>query len=85
MRNKEVALEMLKNKLYQLKLEEQESILKSISGEASNIDFGSQIRSYVLEPYKLVKDNRSKYESTDPLKVLDGDIMPLIESVLKTK
>ena len=85
LRNKEVALEMLKNKLYQLKLEEQESILKSISGEASNIDFGSQIRSYVLEPYKLVKDNRSKYESTDPLKVLDGDIMPLIESVLKTK
>jgi len=85
LRNKEIALQLLKNKLYQLKLEEQEQKLKSISGTVSNIDFGNQIRSYVLEPYKLVKDHRSKFESTDPLKVLDGDIMPVIESVLKAK
>ncbi len=83
LRNKEIAMEMLKNKLYQLKLEEQDNKIKSINGEVSNIDFGSQIRSYILEPYKLVKDNRSKFESVDPYKILDGDIKTLIESVLK--
>ena len=85
LRNKEIALELLKNKLYQKELEKQESLKKSINGEVSNIDFGSQIRSYILEPYKLVKDHRSKYESTDPLKVLDGDIMPFIKSALQLK
>lgn len=85
LRNKETAMQLLKNKLYLKQMEEQEAKLKSINGEVSNIDFGSQIRSYILEPYKLVKDNRSKFESTDPLKVLDGDIMPFIESVLKTQ
>jgi len=85
LRNKEVAMQLLKNKLYQLKLEEQEKELKNITGSVSNIDFGSQIRSYVLEPYKLVKDHRSKFENTDPLKVLDGDIKTLIESILKLK
>lgn len=83
LRNKETAMAMLKNKLYLKELEEQEEKLKNINGEVANIDFGSQIRSYILEPYKLVKDNRSKFESTDPLKVLDGDLMPFIESVLK--
>ena len=85
LRNKEIALELLKNKLYQKELEKQESLKKSINGEVSNINFGSQIRSYILEPYKLVKDHRSKYESTDPLKVLDGDIMPFIKSALQLK
>ena len=82
LRNKEIAMELLKNKLYQKELEKQESLKKSIQGDVSTIDFGSQIRSYVLEPYKLVKDHRSKYESTDPAKVLDGDLMPFIKSVL---
>lgn len=85
LRNKETALKMLKNKIYQQKLEEQEMELKKINGEVTNIDFGSQIRSYILEPYKLVKDHRSNFESTDPLKVLDGDIKPFMESVLKIK
>ena len=76
---------MLKNKIYQQKLEEQEMELKKINGEVTNIDFGSQIRSYILEPYKLVKDHRRNFESTDPLKVLDGDIKPFMESVLKIK
>jgi len=83
LRNKETAIKMLKNKLYQQRLEEQEAEIKKINGDVSNIDFGSQIRSYVLEPYKLVKDHRSNFESTDPLKVLDGDIKPFMESVLK--
>ena len=85
LRNKEVALEMLKNKLYEKKLQEQEEKFASIAGENSNIDFGSQIRSYILEPYKLVKDHRSKFESADPNKVLDGDIKGFIESILKLK
>ena len=85
LRNKEIAMQLLKNKLYQKELLEQEKKKKEISGEISNIDFGSQIRSYILEPYKLVKDHRSKYESCDPDKVLDGDIMPFIKSVLKLK
>ncbi len=85
LRNKEVAMEMLKNKLYEQKLLEQEEHIKKVTGEVTNIDFGSQIRSYVLEPYKLVKDHRSKLEINDPFKVLDGDLMPLIESVLKIK
>ena len=83
LRNKEIAMELLKNKLYQKELAEQEKLKKEVAGDVSNIDFGSQIRSYILEPYKLVKDHRSKYESTDPVKVLDGDIMPFIKNVLK--
>ncbi len=85
LRNKEIAMQILKNKLYQQLVEEQEKEKKNITGDVSNIDFGSQIRSYILEPYKLVKDHRSKYECTDPYKVLDGDIKELIESVLKIK
>ena len=85
LRNKEIAMEILKNKLYQQELREQEKRKQEVTGVVSSIDFGSQIRSYILEPYKLVKDHRSKYESTDPDKVLDGDIMPFIKSVLKQK
>ncbi len=85
LRNKEIAMEILKNKLYQQREEQKNAEIKNITGDISNIDFGSQIRSYILEPYKLVKDHRSKYEDTDPLKVLDGDILPLMESVLKIK
>lgn len=85
LRNKEVAMKMLKNKIYQQKLEEQEAEIKRINGDVSNTTFGSQIRSYILEPYKLVKDHRSNYESTDPIKVLDGDVKAFMESVLKLK
>ena len=85
LRNKEIAMQMLKNKLYQKELEEQEQKVKSINGDVVDTSFGNQIRSYILEPYKLVKDHRSKFESNDPDKVLDGDIMPFIESVLKLK
>lgn len=85
LRNKEVAMQLLKNKLYEQQLLAQEEQVKSFTSDVSNIDFGSQIRSYILEPYKLVKDHRSKFESTDPFKVLDGDVMPFILSVLKIK
>ena len=85
LRNKEIAMELLKNKLYQQQLKEQEKLKKKVSGDVSNIEFGNQIRSYVLEPYKLVKDHRTKYEDTDPIKVLDGNIMPFIMEELKIK
>ncbi len=85
LKNKEQAMKMLKNKLYQIEVEKKEAEANHIKGEVVNINFGSQIRSYVLEPYKLVKDNRSNYESTSPDKILDGDIKEMIESVLKSK
>ena len=85
LRNKEIAINILKNKLYQQQVEKRNKEIKNITGDNSNIEFGNQIRSYILEPYKLVKDHRSKYEDNDPFKVLDGDILPLMESVLKIK
>lgn len=84
-KNKETAMKVLKSKLYQLELEKQELELNKIKGINSNIDFGSQIRSYVLEPYTLVKDSRTNYETAQADKVLDGDIMPFILAILKNK
>ena len=85
LRNKERAMEMLKSKLYKLELDKKQEELDKVKGVVSSINFGSQIRSYVLEPYTLVKDYRSNYETSAALKVLDGDIMPVIESVLRIK
>ena len=85
LRNKERAMEMLKSKLYKLELDKKQEELDKVKGAVSSINFGSQIRSYVLEPYTLVKDYRSNYETSAALKVLDGDIMPVIESVLRIK
>ena len=81
--NKEQAMKVLKNKLYLKKLEEQEKELNEIKGVQSNIDFGSQIRSYVLHPYSMVKDHRTGVETSNTTKVLDGDIDLFIESNLK--
>ena len=81
--NKEQAMQVLKSKLYQIELQKQQEEMDKIKGASSNIDFGSQIRSYVLEPYTLVKDQRSGYETSQAAKVLDGEINDIIESVLK--
>ena len=81
--NKEQALKVLKNKLLLRKIEEQEQELNKIKGEQSNIDFGSQIRSYVMHPYSMVKDHRTNIETSNVGKVLDGDIDLFIESNLK--
>lgn len=83
--NKEQAMKVLKSKLYNLALEEKEKEIARLKGITSGIDFGSQIRSYVLEPYTLVKDTRSGYEATEATKVLDGEVLPFIESILKQK
>ena len=81
--NKEQAMKVLKNKLLLIKLEEQEKELQGIKGEQSNIDFGSQIRSYVMHPYSMVKDHRTNEETSNVGKVLDGEIDLFIESNLK--
>ena len=82
-RNKETAMNVLKNKLYKLELEKREKELNSIKGENLDINFGSQIRTYTLHPYSLVKDHRTNTEVSDPEKVLDGDIDVFISANLK--
>lgn len=81
--NKEQAMKMLKNKLYILELEKEQEKIKSIKGENTSINFGSQIRSYILEPYKMVKDHRSGYQSNEPEKILDGNIKDMLIYNLK--
>ena len=81
--NKEQALRVLKNKLLLMKIEAQEEELNRIKGNQSEINFGSQIRSYVLHPYSMVKDHRTNVETSNVTKVLDGDIDLFIESNLK--
>ncbi len=81
--NREQALKVLKSKLLLKKLEEQEKELNQLKGTQMNIEFGSQIRSYVMHPYSMVKDHRTQVETSNVSKVLDGDINMFIESNLK--
>ena len=81
--NREQALKVLKSKLLLRKLEEQEKELNQLKGTQMNIEFGSQIRSYVMHPYSMVKDHRTQVETSNVSKVLDGDINIFIESNLK--
>ena len=81
--NKEQALKVLKNKLLLLKIEEQEKELNQIKGDQKNIEFGSQIRSYVMHPYSMVKDHRTNAETSNVTKVLDGDLDMFIKENLK--
>ena len=82
-RNKEIALNVLKNKLYQLELEKREKELNEFKGENTEINFGSQIRTYTMHPYSLVKDHRTNYETGNVTKVLDGDLDEFINEYLK--
>ena len=82
-RNKEIAMNVLKNKLYQLELEKRENELHNIKGENKDINFGSQIRTYTMHPYSLVKDHRTNTENTNVSKVLDGDIDEFINDNLR--
>ncbi|MDF2535093.1 MAG: peptide chain release factor 2 [Bacillales bacterium] len=84
-KNRDTAMKMLKAKLYQLKIEEQERELAEIRGEQKEIGWGSQIRSYVFMPYQLVKDHRTDAESGNVQAVMDGDIDSFIHSFLRLK
>ena len=81
--NKETCMNVLRGKLKLLEIEKQQKEMNSIKGESSETSFGSQIRSYVMHPYSLVKDHRTGYETSNVLRVLDGDIEGFIESYLK--
>ena len=82
--NKAVAMKVLKSKLFEMEEARQQQALDAIRGERKSIDFGSQIRSYVLHPYKLVKDLRTDFETSAAEAVLDGAIDQFIESYLLT-
>jgi peptide chain release factor 2 len=84
-KNRDVAMKVLRARLYDLKLKEQQSKLESIGGVKKDIAFGSQIRSYVLQPYQMVKDHRTRYEEGQVYKVLDGDVEPFIKTYLMQK
>jgi len=81
-KNKERAMKMLKSKIYEFELEKKQEATKKLEDSKLDIDFGSQIRSYVLHPYRLIKDHRTKFEVGDVDRVLDGDLRPFIRSYL---
>lgn len=81
--NKEQCLRLLRAKLYELEMQKREQMTKDIEGEQQAIEWGSQIRSYVFQPYTLVKDNRTGIETGNIQGVMDGDLNPFIEGFLK--
>ena len=81
--NKETAMNMLKGKLYLIELEKRQNKLNALIGEKKNIEWGSQIRSYVFCPYTLVKDNRTNYEETDVQSVMNGGIEGFLYAYLQ--
>lgn len=82
LQNKETALTILRSRLAQLQMEQHAEKLSELKGPSQSAEWGNQIRSYVLHPYKQVKDLRTGYETADPDKVLDGDLNPLINAYL---
>jgi peptide chain release factor 2 len=82
LQNKDKAMHMLKSRLYQLELEKKNAEKAKVESSKKKIDFGSQIRNYVLHPYKLVKDNRTSVASKDVQHVLDGHIGDFIKAYL---
>lgn len=83
LQNKETCLRMLRSKLFELEMEKRDKLKKNLEGEQQAIEWGSQIRSYVFQPYTLVKDNRTGIETGNIQAVMDGDLDPFIEGYLK--
>jgi peptide chain release factor 2 len=81
-KNRDTAMKLLRSKLYQVELDKRKEEQSKIEGEKKEIGFGSQIRSYVLQPYQLVKDLRTGYEVGDPSRILDGDLDGFVEAYL---
>src|SRR6478752_1824286 len=84
-RNRDSAMKVLKARLFDLRMKEQQAKLDQLGGEKKDIAFGSQIRSYVLQPYQMIKDHRTKFQVGDVNRVLDGDIDLFIKSYLMKK
>jgi peptide chain release factor 2 len=84
-RNKEMAMKFLRSRLYELELRKRREAADKLEAAKADIDFGSQIRSYVLHPYRLVKDHRTKFEMGDTDRVLDGDIDPFLKAYLLSR
>ncbi len=83
LKNKHTAMKVLKSMLYEKKLQEQEEKLKSIYSEKQKIEWGSQIRSYVMHPYNMVKDHRTEYETGKVGQVMDGELDELVEAYVR--
>ena len=84
-KNRERAMSMLRSKLYEHELEKKRAATKKIEDSKLDIDFGSQIRSYVLQPYRMIKDHRTKLEIGDVDRVIDGDLQPFIRAYLRMR
>ncbi|MDE3178395.1 MAG: peptide chain release factor 2 [Acidobacteriota bacterium] len=84
-RNREMAMKVLRSKLYEIELEKRREESKKLEDSKGEIAFGNQVRSYVLHPYRLVKDHRTKLEIGDADRVLDGDITPFIKGYLVSR
>ena len=84
-RNREMAMKFLRSRLYELELRKRREVADKLEASKADINFGSQIRSYVLHPYRLVKDSRTKLEVGDADRVLDGDIDPFIKAFLVSR
>ena len=84
-KNRAQAMKVLRSRLFDLKMKQQAAKLEQLGGEKRDIAFGSQIRSYVLQPYQMVKDHRTKVEVGDPNRILDGDVDGLIKAYLMKK
>ena len=84
-RNREVAMKVLKSRLYDLELQKQQAKLDAVEAAKKDIAFGSQIRSYVMHPYRMVKDHRTKHEVGDVDRIMDGDLDEFIKTTLVAK
>lgn len=84
-KNREMAMKMLRSKLYDLEIKKRQEESDKLDETKMDISFGSQIRSYVMQPYRMIKDHRTKFEMGDVDRVLDGDIDPFIRSYLMAK
>ena len=84
-KNRASGMKVLKSRLYDLRLKEQQAKLEQIGGEKKNIGFGSQIRSYVFQPYQMIKDVRTRHQVGDVTRILDGDLDEFIKAYLMQK
>jgi len=84
-KNRELAMKVLRSRLYELEIEKRQAETRKLDETKRDISFGSQIRTYTLQPYRLIKDHRTKFEMGDTDRVLDGDLDPFIRNYLLSR